>query len=547
MQRRSFFKSLSGQKPSDASATLAAPLGLEKYTGPWTDAHSAHLLRRTVFGGRFQDIKKFTSQGMDTSVSILTNLAPVTDLPLNYDFESDPKVPIGTSWVNKAHDPVNNTNNYRFRSLNGWTMGRMMAREMNIREKMTLFWHNHFVVADVNEARYYFKYIDTFRQNPLGNFKEFAKKMTIDPAMLRYLNGNQNTKNAPNENYARELLELFTIGKGPIAGPGDYTNYTEDDVLAIAKVLTGWTDIGFRSPNLDVVTSTFRPTQHDTGTKKLSHRFNNAVINNAGAEEYKVLIDIIFQQEEVSKFIARKLYRWFVYYQIDESIETAIIEPLAQLIRDNNYELKPAMEALLTSEHFYADFGCMIKNPLDFIASATSQNGITIAGDLVQQYNTWNAFFQYGALLQMRYFGLPSVAGWKAYYQEPLFYQTWINSVTLPLRKAYTDALSTLNNNTRGIRLDIDVVGLISSFSNPSDIETLINDVALVLLPKPLSDDQVQTLKELMIPGLPDYEWTVEYEAYIANPSDLLLKRSVENKLRLLYAYMMKMPEYQLS
>jgi hypothetical protein len=117
----------------------------------------------------------------------------------------------------------------------------------------------------------------------------------------------------------------------------------------------------------------------------------------------------------------------------------------------------------------------------------------------------------------------------------------------LPLRKAYTDALSTLNNNTRGIRLDIDVVGLISSFSNPSDIETLINDVALVLLPKPLSDDQVQTLKELMIPGLPDYEWTVEYEAYIANPSDLLLKRSVENKLRLLYAYMMKMPEYQLS
>ncbi|MBK8700134.1 MAG: DUF1800 domain-containing protein [Saprospiraceae bacterium] len=548
MQRRSFLNSLSGSKnqKNAVKSAVMPPLGLEKFTGPWTKQHSAHLLRRTVFGAEYHDIAQFTAQGMDKSIDILTNFGPVADPPVNYDFESDPKVPIGATWVNKGHDPVNNTNNYRYRSLFGWTMGRMMAKEMNVREKMTLFWHNHFVVSDINDARYYYKYIDTFRQDPLGNFKEFAKKMTIDPAMLRYLNGNQNTKNAPNENFARELLELFTIGKGPIAGPGDYTHYTEVDVLAIARVLTGWTDVGFRNPNVDLVTSTFRPNQHDITQKKLSHRFNNATINNGGAEEYKTLIDIIFTQDEVSRFIARKLYRWFVYYQIDANIETTVIEPMAQIIRDNGYNLKPALVALFSSAHFYSDFGCMIKHPLDFVASATNQTGTKVTGDLAQQYNTWNSFFQFGALLQMRYFDIPSVAGWKAYYQEPLFYQTWINSVTLPLRKSYTDALTTTNLNTRGIRLDIDVLAVIKGFSNPVDIETLINDLALVLLAKPLSENQLATLKELMIPGLPDYEWTVEYEDHLANPTDLNLRRSVEGKLRNLFNYMMKMPEYQL-
>ena len=123
------------------------------------------------------------------------------------------------------------------------------------------------------------------------------------------------------------LLELFTIGKRPDSWSGDYTNYTEEDVLAIAKVWTGWTDMSFRSPNLDVVTSTFRPNQHDTGTKKLESQIQQCC-DQQWVPKNIVLIDTIFQQEEVSKFIARKLYRWFVYYQIDDSIESAIIEPL---------------------------------------------------------------------------------------------------------------------------------------------------------------------------------------------------------------------------
>ena len=111
--------------------------------------------------------------------------------------------------------------------------------------------------------------------------------------MLNYLNGRDNTKQAPNENYAREFMELFTLGKGISAGPGDYTTYTEEDVKEVAKVLTGWVDVRAQLP----IRAQFNLVRHDTTTKKLSHRFNGVTINNAGAEEYKNLIDIIFQKD----------------------------------------------------------------------------------------------------------------------------------------------------------------------------------------------------------------------------------------------------------
>ena len=118
----------------------------------------------------------------------------------------------------------------------------MLNEQASLREKMVLFWHNHFVTAlgTIGDPRYGFRYNALLRKYALGNFKELALAITIDGAMLKYLNGNRNSKAAPDENYARELQELFTIGKGPEIGPGDYTNYTEDDVKAAAKVLTGW-------------------------------------------------------------------------------------------------------------------------------------------------------------------------------------------------------------------------------------------------------------------------------------------------------------------
>ena len=220
---------------------------------------------------------------------------------------------------------------------------------------------------------------------------------------------------------------------------------------------------------------------------------------------------------------------------------------MAQLIRDNNYEIKPALVALLKSEHFYQDFGCMIKHPLDFVSTLFNQTNSYVNSDLNTNYRFWLALSQYGSLLQMRYFDIPSVAGWKAYYQEPLYYQTWVNSVTLPIRNDLSDVLVNPNLNAGGIRIDIDVLNLIKNFSNPYDVNTLIEDLSILLLPKSLSENQILTLKELIIPGLPDYEWTVEYEDHLNNPDDLQLKRALENKLRALLTYMMRMPEYQLS
>jgi uncharacterized protein (DUF1800 family) len=545
MQRRSFLSSFtSGEKTSTLERP---PLGLEKYTGNWSDVQAGHLLRRSVFGPEFKDIKDFTKLGLEKAIDKLLDIAPlaVDDVPINTEYEADSKVPIGSTWINKGPEAVNN--NYRFKSLYAWTTGRLLRKEINLREKMTLFWHNHFVVADMNDARYFYHYMNNFVQNPVGNFKDYTLKMTIDPAMLRYLNGNQNTKKAPNENYARELLELFTIGKGPIAGPGDYTNYTEEDIKEIARVLTGWNDIGNRNPNVDNISSIFRVGNHDTDTKKLSKRFNNEVIVNAGQDEYKKLMDVIFKQNEVSKFIARKIYRWFVYYQIDSAVESDVIEPMAKIIRDNNFEIKPVLKALLSSAHFYNNIGCMIKNPIDFLISGVNQNGYLIEGTDVQKYNIWVGIYSYSNLLQMRYYYAPNVAGWKAYYQEPVYYQTWINSVTLPLRKSFTDAICNTNIAARGIRIDIDVLSVIKEFTNPKNLDALIVDAALLLLPKPLSSKQIEILKNIVVPGLPDYEWTEEYEAYLAKPTDAGLKKAVETKLRAMFTYIMRMPEYQLS
>lgn len=546
MQRRAFFTGLT-QKQSRVTTSPMPPSGLDKYNGVWTELQAAHLLRRSTFGPTYKTIKEFVNLGLDAAIERLTDIKPLAadDVPINYDYDSDAKVPIGSTWIDKAGD--NNAQNYRFRSMFAWSMGRILSNEVNLREKMTLFWHNHFVVADMNDARYYYNYINIFRPNPIGNFKDYTLKITIDPAMLRYLNGNQNTKKAPNENYARELLELFTIGKGPIAGPGDYTNYTESDIKEIAKVLTGWVDIGNRNPNVDIISSLFRAVNHDTNSKTLSNRFNNAIITNGDKDEYKKLIDVIFLQEEVSKFIARKLYRWFVYYQIDALVESNVIEPMAQLLRDNNYEIKPALKALLTSAHFYENIGCMIKNPLDFMLGGLNQTQVKIDGTDTQKYNVWLGLTNYSGLLQMRYFDAPNVAGWKAYYQEPSFYKTWLNSVTMPLRTSLTDAICSPTLFVRGVRVDIDVLTLVKEFSNPRDLETLINDATLLLLPKPISENQLATLKEVTNTGLPDYEWTVEYDAYIANPTNATLRKAVENKLRAMFAYIMRMPEYQLS
>lgn len=560
MNRRTTLATLMGRRTKAVSevtvaaspVTAAPPMntGLEPYTGPWEYEQAAHLLKRTTFGPTYAQMKAAADSSMEEMVNTLLSDLPLPEPPLNYFTDEDPNVPVGETWINAPYVGDLNLQGPRRRSLAAWTMGLMQETGTNIREKMVLFWHNHYVTALTPDPKFVYVYSNTLRENALGNFRELTKKITIDPAMLIYLNGRQNTRVAPNENYARELLELFTIGKGDLAGPGDYTTFTEDDVVEIARVLTGWRDRGLLTQNPDLeVGSFFRPNAHDLGTKQLSHRFDNAIIENNGEQEYADLIDIIFQQDEVARFISRKLYRWFVYYTIDEQIEADVIEPMAQILIENDYEIKPVLEALFKSAHFYdiLNRGPMIKNPLDFVMSVVNQFELIQTNNPNLKYRIWGRLFNLTEPLQMVYYNPPDVAGWKAYYQEPGYYRIWINSATLPVRMEFTNILSTVGATLGDLRIIIDVLSFTASLDDPYDPNHLIEEFVQILFPQPITDGQKTALKEILIPGLPDYEWSIEYGDYVLDPDNMDLATSVENKLRSLVRAMLTMPEFYLS
>ena len=526
-------------------------MSLTPYSGPWTDSLAAHLLRRTSFSARKKHIDQSVLDGMQSTVDEVLSYKTTTDTPLNPSFQDDPDVAVGETWINAGLANIPGIIAYRNRSLGSWVVKKMLEDSISIQEKLTLFWHNHFVVADVNDARFLYRNFSLMRENALGDFKQMVKDVTIDPSMLRYLNGRQNSKQAPNENYARELLELFTIGKGPVVGDGDYTNYTEVDVVEMAKVLTGWRDAGYQNTNGVPVGSYYTDGRHDTTTKTLSHRFDSIQIENQGEDEYSSLIDIIFTKDAVSEFIVRKLYRWFVHYNIDEAIEADIIVPLGAILRNNEYQISSVLDVLLRSEHFYSEcfIGSMIKSPLDFV---TNTFGLFDSSDMVdnlnRQYNLWFGILQGAAALQQSIYNHPTVAGWKAYYQEPVFNKIWLNSVTLPLRSTVNDILWIAGVQIGGDNLyKLDAFNILNYVSDPADINILVSEVGAAILPKPLNEGQINYLKNVVLEGLPDFEWNVEYTDYIVNPDDENLKIAIENKLRLLFLSMCRLPEYHLS
>lgn len=561
MDRRNTLNTLLGRNNSLSTSTkkkiaqkkITAPptdTGLEPFEGEWNYAQAAHLLRRTTFGATHTQIKEAFSNGLEATLNTLLSNQALPDPPLNSNDQDDPFVPIGDTWINQPFSSQQQRNR-RTQSIRAWTMELLLNDGVSIREKMVLFWHNHFVtqITTVKDPMFIYDYSNTLRENALGNFKELVKLITVNPAMLRYLNGNQNSRVAPNENYARELLELFTIGKGALAGPGDYTTFTEDDVIAIAKSLTGWRDRGYFTDQEIEISAAFIPNRHDTSTKILSHRFNNATITDAGDQEYINLIDLIFEQAEVAKFISRKLYRWFVYYKIDDSIEEKVIDPMAQLLIDNNFEILPVLEVLFRSAHFHdiEQVGCMIKNPLDFVMGVFRQFEVETPTELQQKYRLLLIMAEFSPSLQMEYYDPPNVAGWKAYYQAPIYSQIWLNSVTIPIRMTFTTRIALQGYEFNFGDIIIDPLAFLSKLDEPADVNNLIDECVQILLPKPITDGQKDYLKNVLIPGLPDYEWNVEYSDYAIDPSNEALAIAIGNKIRNLLATIMSMPEYHLS
>jgi uncharacterized protein (DUF1800 family) len=543
---------------ASGSATAAKALqnDLTPYTGPWGYEQAAHLLRRSMFGPNYAQIKWSATQGLSATLERLFEERALPDPPLNASLKGDRDLPFGEPWIDAPlRSPgVSKRLEACSQSLKAWNTGVILNEGISLREKLTLFWHNHFPIERINDPRFKYRYVTLLRTHAWGDFRQLTKDITIDPSMLKFLNGDQNTKKSPNENYARELLELFTIGKGASAGPGDYTTFTEQDVQEISRVLTGWSSEGYRGDSQDgKVRVIFKEWEHDEGVKQLSHRLGSATIENTGDREYAYLIDLLFRQDEVARFICRKLYRWFVYHHIDEEIEAGVIEPMARILIEANFQIKPALEALLASGHFFRSLysGAIIKNPIDYVMSVAKPLSITIPQDLEQKYVAWETLDFLAANMEMRYFEVPQVAGWRAYYLAPIYYRDWITSPTLRFRMYFIDRIAShagfnpLRGN--GPRLRIQPLSLLATIDQPADPNAVVREFARILFPKPLTAEARDRLKEILIPGLPDFEWTVEYNTYLSNPSDANLADAISRKLLSLLRHMLSMAEFHLS
>lgn len=561
MQRRQFISDLILDKeppkalPAEQFQNKALPTGLDlgagsiaNYTGAWGDSQVKHLLRRTLFGFDKSDIAFFKSMSMSDAVDYIMNIPGTQPSPpvngYNTSTSIDPDISAGQTWVNGPDN--NDFTAQRRNSLYSWSMQQILTPDRHIREKMTFFMHNHFAteVEQVASPIIAYNHHKMLRENCLGNFKDIVKKVTVDVAMLIYLNGYLNTKTAPDENYARELLELFTLGKSP------ESQYTEDDVKAAARVLTGW------RININNLTSFFSDVVHDTNNKTFSAFFNNTTITGktgaAGATETDDLINMIFAKEDVvARFVVRKLYRYFVYYVIDTDIENNIIIPLANDFKQN-WELKPLVTALLKSEHFYDsnNMGCYIKNPLDvfstFIKNFKVEFPTSPVEDVHQAYYT---IFIGAAVSGLTYGNPPNVSGWTAYYQTPQYYQLWLNSDTLPKRIMYTVAMMVGLQYRGGKKLQADVIAFAQQFSDPSDPNVLIQESIDLLYAMDISSTHKTSLKQstLLFGQTNDIYWTTAWNDYMANQGDATKKATVTTGLQLMLKYLLDLAENQLA
>jgi uncharacterized protein (DUF1800 family) len=369
-------------------------------------------------------------------------------------------------------------------------------------------------------------------------------EITKDPAMLRYLNGSDNVAGKPNENYARELMELFTIGRG---------NYTEDDVKAAARVLTGWRSLNYRSITATTVSFEFRSNQHDTADKVFSDFFQKKTIKGrvgatAGDDELKELVDMILAQPETARFIVRKFYRWYIQADISATVEKEFIEPLAAIFR-KNYEIKPMLETMFKSQHFYDEtlYGSQIKSPMDLIVGALRNFNYTLP-DPVKERTKYDAstsyFFARSREQQMDIIDQPSVFGWRPYYDTD-FYEIWINSTTLALRGAWTDYVV---KGATATGIDINTLALPATTSDPTDPYKMVRELTDPLFEMTLTDDQIKYMVEQpLMAGSPYYEWTTIWNDYIKAPTNAMKKNDAKTRLDRLFTFILRMAEYQMG
>jgi len=311
--------------------------------------------------------------------------------------------------------------------------------------------------------------------------------------MLIYLDGVRNRQGAPNENYARELLELFTLGIG---------NYTEDDIQEAARALTGW--------RVDGLTAYFTESRFDDGEKTF--------LGQTGNFNHIDIIDIIFTQPAAATYFCRGLYNEFVHVAHNEDS----IAVMAQILRENNYELRPVISTLLKSVMFHSDEikGAKIKSPVELMIGTMRQFNVA-SPDYVYMR-------QVAEQTKQELFSPPNVSGWDGD-------KVWINTTTLPARHIFTDAvINGEKPNGNDLTFQLNLVEFVRTFETPEDAVQLIEDLCKIFLQYTPSENRKEYLLNTLLDGAEVYDWSTN------DPQ-------AENRLQLFFKALMRLSEYQLS
>jgi uncharacterized protein (DUF1800 family) len=354
------------------------------------EEHAAHLLRRAGFGPRPGEVGKFASKSRERAVDEL----------------------LGTK-TRKKRPPSGRRNDFDdMRKMQRWWLKEMRSPKWRLHEKMTLFWHDHFpssfnVTTDLDWMAIQNA---TFREHCLGNFRELVYRVSRDPAMLDFLDGFRNRAENPNENYGRELMELFVLGVEDLAG---VPNYTQEDVVELARALTGFGLVYKRNRRTDTVT--LYSDDFDAGVKTLFQGMPYQASGNIGVEDADGnpfpaninAIDILLTHTDsqgrptAARFIARKLWEWFAYPDPD----LALVDELADVFVASGYEIRPLVRAILVHDEFYAEAAM----------SSTAKHPVDFAQQMIQQLSPKSKFENLPRDLErmgMDLFNPPGVNGW---------------------------------------------------------------------------------------------------------------------------------------
>lgn len=468
-----------------------------------------HLYNRAGFGISYPDLNKLSKKNINKVVDGLLQ-EPNKDgaITLANDFESRRQMLVQAGLYAKK-DPTDDEKKMRreivqmqnavSRDLNIAWVSKMINTDSPLQEKMTLFWHGHFACRNSNPM--YAQQLNNIqRQHGLGSFRMLLLEVSKSPAMLQYLNNQQNKKGKPNENFARELMELFTLGRG---------NYTENDIKESARAFTGWT---YDKDG----TFFFRKNQHDDGTKTFFGKIGNFEGEN--------IIDIILDKPETATFISRKIYKFFV----NDTPNEEHVKELANHFYNAKYDISEMMRKLFTADWFYSpeNVGTKIKSPAEFLIGLSREFFVT--------YNKPQVLIQLQSSLGQYLFNPPNVAGWPGG-------QSWIDSSSLMLRMRIPSLV--LNDG------EIDFSGK----ADPEDEAVIAMSRTATTMAnntkKPKTYVNAQADWPKFLDTLPKELTPVELTEFLLQPklNDKITRMVADNKgLRSTAIEITSMPEYQL-